>query len=348
MSINNTFISVCDEQKVVRSLVMSLVQTKASSAAVILAAASDDAAAQRKFAVTATESSSSITKAQLSNAIWVNWEHAKIEAVKRYGDAGDSAAAHRRFGVPFWRSSWAGESMGISNLNIDGLRVMFPYDAIYPEQVQYMHYLKQALDASHGQGLIEMPTGTGKTVTIMSLVTSYQLEHPEMGKLVYCTRTVPEMNQAIRELKLVIEYRDRILAGEKPDEPPKRFLGIGLSARRNMCIHPDVAGQADRDKIDIMCREMTSNFIKKSSSSSSSSAGRCSFFEQYDELIGGVGSRYNNDIESSANGQKKKFAIPSGVYTLEDLRVAGGAEGWCPYYMTKRLLRHADVIVFNY
>ncbi|KAF4656085.1 General transcription and DNA repair factor IIH helicase subunit XPD, partial [Perkinsus olseni] len=245
----------------------------------------------------------------------------------------------------------AGESMGISNLNIDGLRVMFPYDAIYPEQVQYMHYLKQALDASHGQGLIEMPTGTGKTVTIMSLVTSYQLEHPEMGKLVYCTRTVPEMNQAIRELKLVIEYRDRILAGEKPDEPPKRFLGIGLSARRNMCIHPDVAGQADRDKIDIMCREMTSNFIKKSSSSSSSSsssAGRCSFFEQYDELIGGVGSRYNNDIESSANGQKKKFAIPSGVYTLEDLRVAGGAEGWCPYYMTKRLLRHADVIVFNY
>ncbi|KAF4722373.1 General transcription and DNA repair factor IIH helicase subunit XPD, partial [Perkinsus olseni] len=111
--------------------------------------------------------------------------------------------------------------MGISNLNIDGLRVMFPYDAIYPEQVQYMHYLKQALDASHGQGLIEMPTGTGKTVTIMSLVTSYQLEHPEMGKLVYCTRTVPEMNQAIRELKLVIEYRDRILAGEKPDEPPK-------------------------------------------------------------------------------------------------------------------------------
>ncbi|KAF4688313.1 General transcription and DNA repair factor IIH helicase subunit XPD [Perkinsus olseni] len=115
----------------------------------------------------------------------------------------------------------AGESMGISNLNIDGLRVMFPYDAIYPEQVQYMHYLKQALDASHGQGLIEMPTGTGKTVTIMSLVTSYQLEHPEMGKLVYCTRTVPEMNQAIRELKLVIEYRDRILAGEKPDEPPK-------------------------------------------------------------------------------------------------------------------------------
>ncbi|KAF4664185.1 General transcription and DNA repair factor IIH helicase subunit XPD [Perkinsus chesapeaki] len=236
--------------------------------------------------------------------------------------------------------------MGISNLNIDGLRVIFPYDAIYPEQVKYMYYLKQALDASHGQGLIEMPTGTGKTVTIMSLVTSYQIAHPEMGKLVYCTRTVPEMNQAIRELKLVIDYRDKVLSEEKPEEAPNRFLGIGLSARRNMCIHPDVAGQADRDKIDIKCREMTSNFIKKSSSSSSSSANRCSFFEGYDAAIGGVGRR-DQDIEGK-DAKDKKFAIPSGVYTLEDLRVAGGAEGWCPYYMTKRLLRHADVIVFNY
>jgi hypothetical protein len=41
-----------------------------------------------------------------------------------------------------------------------------------------------------------MPTGTGKTITLLSLITSYQLEHPEVGKLVYCTRTVPEMEKA--------------------------------------------------------------------------------------------------------------------------------------------------------
>lgn len=40
-----------------------------------------------------------------------------------------------------------------------------------------------------------MPTGTGKTITLLSLVTSYQLAHPEVGKLVYCTRTVPEMEK---------------------------------------------------------------------------------------------------------------------------------------------------------
>jgi DNA excision repair protein ERCC-2 len=111
--------------------------------------------------------------------------------------------------------------------NIDGLSVFFPYDYMYPEQYSYMLELKHALDA-RGSALLEMPTGakegrvgaefifvftlsvcfetwplhssillpilgTGKTVCLIALITSYQHAHPETGKLVYCTRTVPEM-----------------------------------------------------------------------------------------------------------------------------------------------------------
>lgn len=47
-----------------------------------------------------------------------------------------------------------------------------------------------------------MPTGTGKTITLLSLITSYQLAHPEVGKLVYCTRTVPEMEKVLVELQV--------------------------------------------------------------------------------------------------------------------------------------------------
>eukprot|EP00559_Dactyliosolen_fragilissimus_P007318 CAMPEP_0184869290 /NCGR_PEP_ID=MMETSP0580-20130426/33533_1 /TAXON_ID=1118495 /ORGANISM="Dactyliosolen fragilissimus" /LENGTH=79 /DNA_ID=CAMNT_0027370677 /DNA_START=52 /DNA_END=288 /DNA_ORIENTATION=+ len=75
---------------------------------------------------------------------------------------------------------------------LDGLEVFFPYDRIYLEQYQYMRSLKAALD-SGGHALLEMPTGTGKTVCLLSLVTSYQYANPGCGKLVYCTRTVPEM-----------------------------------------------------------------------------------------------------------------------------------------------------------
>jgi DNA excision repair protein ERCC-2 len=86
-----------------------------------------------------------------------------------------------------------------------------------------------------------MPTGTGKTITLLSLITSYQLAHPEVGKLVYCTRTVPEMEKVLAELKELIEYRAKyfLAAGQSP--PP--ILALGLSSRKNLCINPDVEGR---------------------------------------------------------------------------------------------------------
>lgn len=162
-----------------------------------------------------------------------------------------------------------------------------------------------------------MPTGTGKTITLLSLITSYQLAHPEVGKLIYCTRTVPEMEkvralvlpplaqmaagerpqhafpavhcspiqrpqaegcngeegmvkgrpsvmegesarqqrlipahaaptrpptrhwpQVLVELKELLEYRKKYYgAGEDP-----KMLALGLSSRKNLCIHPRVSG----------------------------------------------------------------------------------------------------------
>jgi DNA excision repair protein ERCC-2 len=100
-----------------------------------------------------------------------------------------------------------------------------------------------------------MPTGTGKTISVLSLVTSYQLAHPECGKLVYCTRTVPEMEKArpasgvgpaaqhsshpcgplaqvLAELRNLQAYREPLVG------KAAQILAIGLSSRKNMCIHP--------------------------------------------------------------------------------------------------------------
>lgn len=85
-----------------------------------------------------------------------------------------------------------------------------------------------------------MPTGTGKTITLLSLITSYQLVHPEVGKLIYCTRTVPEMEKVLAELKELIDYRDRYF--HEPGMEPPKILALGLSSRKNLCVHPRVAG----------------------------------------------------------------------------------------------------------
>jgi len=68
---------------------------------------------------------------------------------------------------------------------LDGLDVFFPYEYLYKEQYEYMLNLKRAID-DKGHALLEMPTGTGKTVCLISLITSYQFQYPQhTGKLIY-------------------------------------------------------------------------------------------------------------------------------------------------------------------
>lgn len=87
----------------------------------------------------------------------------------------------------------------IRRLSIDGLPVVFPYEYIYPEQYAYMLELKRTLDAKvpyfvmqlciylaccvmwfcvscvQGHCVLEMPSGTGKTASLLSLIISYLL-----------------------------------------------------------------------------------------------------------------------------------------------------------------------------
>jgi Rad3-related DNA helicase len=67
------------------------------------------------------------------------------------------------------------------------LEVIFPYPRIYPEQYDYMVALKKTLD-SGGKGVLEMPSGTGKTVSLLSLIIAYQADQPEKRQLIYCSR----------------------------------------------------------------------------------------------------------------------------------------------------------------
>ena len=80
-----------------------------------------------------------------------------------------------------------------------------------------------------------MPTGTGKTITLLSLITSYQLAHPEIGKLVYCTRTVPEMEKVLQELKELCDFRARFALLALSTKLSKAGLGC-CSACTDTCL----------------------------------------------------------------------------------------------------------------
>lgn len=85
---------------------------------------------------------------------------------------------------------------------IGDLNVSFPYSAVYPEQFAYMMELAKVLE-SPGHAILEMPTGTGKTVCLLALILSVIKQKKPNFKLIYCTRTIVEMDKTLEELKAV-------------------------------------------------------------------------------------------------------------------------------------------------
>ena len=136
------------------------------------------------------------------------------------------------------------------------LPVLFPYPRIYPEQYAYMCDLKKTLDAG-GHCVLEMPSGTGKTVSLLSLIVAYQMHYPEHRKLIYCSRTMSEIEKALAELQELMKFRAKQL-GHTED-----FRALGLTSRKNLCLHPSVKREKSGTVVDARCRSLTAGFVKE-------------------------------------------------------------------------------------
>ncbi|XP_054855633.1 general transcription and DNA repair factor IIH helicase subunit XPD isoform X3 [Eublepharis macularius] len=207
-------------------------------------------------------------------------------------------------------------------LNIDGLLVYFPHDYIYPEQYSYMLELKRTLDAK-GHGVLEMPSGTGKTISLLSLILAYQRAHPlEVSKLIYCSRTVPEIEKVIEELRKLLDFHEKQTGEKLP------FLGLALSSRKNLCIHPEVSAFRFGKEVDGKCFSLTASYVR-AQHQQDDSVPFCRFFEEFD-----------------AHG--RQVPLPYGVYNLDDLKAYGRQKGWCPYFLARYSILHANVVVYSY
>lgn len=97
--------------------------------------------------------------------------------------------------------------------------------------------------------------------------------YPSHRKLIYCSRTVPEIEKALAELKRLMAYRAEMGC---PDEG---FRGIGLSSRKNLCLHPDVSREKKGKTVDARCRDMTSASACEKGRADPGSVELCEFHE---------------------------------------------------------------------
>jgi DNA excision repair protein ERCC-2 len=188
-----------------------------------------------------------------------------------------------------------------------------------------MHELKKCLDA-RGHGLLEMPSGTGKAISLLALIVAYQRERPNtINKLIYCSRTVPEIEKVIQELKKLNDFYENI---SKESGDKNNFVGLCLTSRKNLCIHPIISRERDGKVIDGKCYSLTAFHKRAIVKTEQNPSNQCSFFEDFDS-------------------KGREFPLPNGVYSIDDLKVYGRSKGWCPYFLARYAISQANVIVFS-
>jgi len=55
----------------------------------------------------------------------------------------------------------------------------------------------------------------------------------------------------------------------------------------------------------------------------------CQYYEEYD--------RTGTDA-----------VIAHGIYSLDDLKAFGKDKGWCPYFLARHVINHANILIYNY
>lgn len=205
---------------------------------------------------------------------------------------------------------------------IEDLEVLFPYPKVYPEQYEYMYDIKKTLDAG-GNCILEMPSGTGKTVSLLLLTVLYQMNNPDHRKIVYCSRTMSEIEKALIELKNLMKYRAQEL-GYVED-----FRGLGLSSRKNLCLHPTVSKERKGAIVDEKCRRMTNGQNKQRIENGETDVELCAWHENL----------YDYDPTNY---------IDPGVWSFDDLITYCSERQICPYFAVRRMIGHCNIIIYLY
>jgi len=149
------------------------------------------------------------------------------------------------------------------------------------------------------------------------------IENPHVvRKLIYCSRTVPEIEKVIAELQNLMAYYEKH-SNEKPN-----ITGVVLSSRKNMCIHPEVSREKDGKLVDAKCYGLTASCVRER--------------QQYDETA--PSCEYFEGFQNEG----RESHLPTGVYSLDDLKEYGRSRNWCPYFTSRFAIVQAQVVVYSY
>ncbi|KAI9744961.1 MAG: DNA-dependent ATPase of the nucleotide excision repair factor 4 complex [Claussenomyces sp. TS43310] len=131
-----------------------------------------------------------------------------------------------------------------------------------------------------------------------------------------------EIEKALAELKALMRYRADQL-GTQED-----FRGLGLTSRKNLCLHPSVKREKSGAVVDARCRSLTAGFVKEKKERGED-VELCIYHDNLDLL-------------------EPHNLIPNGVWTLDGIMRYGEQHKQCPYFTSRRMMSFCNVIIYSY
>ncbi|KAH9386794.1 fanconi anemia group J protein [Nematocida major] len=195
------------------------------------------------------------------------------------------------------------------NTSIKGYDISTPHE-LYKAQTQCIETILTCLENSES-GMIESPTGTGKTLSILASVNAWlnSSNKPEGQKVYITTRTVKQADQLITHMK-------------RMQNPPTMAL---LASRKHMCLNPEVKQLKSTD-IDTECKRRVKD--------GKNTGTGCSYY-------------FKNPEEREEKIRKMSREM-SNPYSIEDLVRTGEGCKTCPYYYIQDKQKNATVIFAPY
>ena len=195
-------------------------------------------------------------------------------------------------------------------IKISGIDIFFPYEP-YPPQITYMEKVISSLNNYGGISGLESPTGSGKTLCLLCAVFAWVKHHNKKISIYYCTRTVSQINNLLKELnKTCYVLNTSFIAS-------KKYTCIYFTKQEKK----DKSHTQLNDICDELKKNMFSKYNKKETDEDRDKEKKdqaflyepvCKYYKTRNE--------YNNYFQNN------------NIEDIEDLLKKGRKEMFCPYF----------------
>lgn len=139
-----------------------------------------------------------------------------------------------------------------------------------------------------------------------------------------------EIEKALVELQALMKYRAEQLGHEED------FRGLGLTSRKNLCLHPSVKREKSGSIVDARCRSLTAGFVKEKKDRGEN-VDLCVYHDVSGKFICLTMTRADI-VSQNLDLLEPHNLIPNGVWTFEGILRYGEEHKQCPYFTARRMV----------